>query len=124
MINYANEQTIALLISSGDTIQWARCLLEVKKILSSWKLIPAVDPELEIIEAIWKASKSYQPRKMRFVSWAAFVANRKIIDKFRSFSNRSKFWNQSTEVNHEHEYKRDRHPQIEEIAEDMEESCL
>ena len=61
---------------------------------------------------------------MNFVSWAAFVANRKIRDKFRSFSNRSKFWNQSTEVNHEHEYKRDRHPQIEEIAEDMEESCL
>ena len=122
MINYANEQTIALLISSGDTTQWARCLLEVKKILSSWTITPAVDPELEIIEAIWKASKSYQPRKMRFVSWAAFVANRKIIDKFRSFSNRSKFWNQSTEVNHEFEYKRDRH-QVDPIPEEeMEES--
>ena len=124
MINYKHEVAIAKLVYMGDTGQWTACLYEIKKILGTWTLTPAVDPELEILEAMWSASKTYQPRKMRFVFWAAFVANRKIIDKFRAFSNRSKFWNQSIEVNHEHEYKRDIHPRIEEVIEDMEESCL
>ena len=123
MINYKHEVAIAKLVYMGDTGQWTACLNEIKKILGTWTLTPAVDPELEILEAMWSASKTYQPRKMRFVSWAAFVANRRIIDKFRAFANRSKLWNQSTEVNHEFEDKRDRH-QIDPIPEEeMEESC-
>jgi DNA-directed RNA polymerase specialized sigma24 family protein len=109
LINYKRELAIAILVAQGDNGQWNRCLAEVKKILNTWCTRAFVDYELEIVEAIWAAAKSYRPRKMRFVNWASFVAKRRCIDKFRSFKGRSRFWCQEGETYDSHVVQRNHH---------------
>ena len=94
-IDYRQEFLKSIRIAHGDKPLWKSCIGEVKKILNSWNNTKYIDFECEILEGIWSASKTYRPMKMKFASWAAFVINRRLINKLEAYKGRRLVWCQA-----------------------------
>lgn len=79
---YSCDAVVANSILAGDTDAWAECTAKVMRAIGTWKSSHNVDYEDIVNFAIFKAAKTYIPKR-RFINHAIHICRNMLAQSFR-----------------------------------------
>lgn len=82
-MDIVKEQRYAEDITRGDTEAWGKALHHITLALSSWKTRHEVDIEDVIVNSLWKAGKTYNPKRKSFIHYAIHITHTALCYEYR-----------------------------------------